>query len=321
MKEKRRRFLQSVAGAAGLAMTCDPDAEALAATGAAADAESTPPHPGEMPTLQLGKHTVSRLIIGSNPIHGYSHFNRILSNHMTDWATADRVCDMLENCAKHGINTWQFSHHDRAMRDLRAHRERGGKMQWILLSHSEIEENHSLIKEVVKLGPIGIVHHGGSADRKRRGGQIDKIKDFLKAVRDSGAMVGLSTHDPEFLQQAEDENWDLDFYMSSLYHRTRTDEEYEKILGTRPLGEVYLPEDPPRMCEKVRQTDKPCLVYKVLAAGRLINSKKRIDEAFRFTLENIKPNDGMIVGMYPRYSDQIAENAARVKEICAELKA
>ena len=35
-------------------------------------------------------------------------------------------------------------------------------MQWILLSHSEIEDNHKLIGEVAKLSPIGVVHHGGS---------------------------------------------------------------------------------------------------------------------------------------------------------------
>jgi hypothetical protein len=30
-------------------------------------------------------------------------------------------------------------------------------------------------------------------------------------------------------------------------------------------------------------------------------------------LESIKPNDGVIVGMYDRYSDQPAENAALVR--------
>ncbi len=322
MEEKRRHFLRSVAGAtAGLAMTCNPDAEALAAAGAPPPPQGAAPNPAGMPMLRLGKHSVSRLILGSNPIHGYSHFNKILSNHMTDWSTVDHVCELLDNCARHGINTWQFSHHDRAMRDLKAHRERGGKTQWILLSHREIEEDHRVIKDVVKMNPIGIVHHGGSAERKRRNGETGKIKDFLKAVRDSGVLVGLSTHDPDFLQQSEDEDWDVDFYMASLYHRTRSEAELRQILGTNPLGEVYLPEDPPRMCEKVRQTEKPCLMYKVLAAGRLISSPKQMEEAFRFTLQNIKPNDGLIIGMYTQYSDQVAENAARVIDICSRLKA
>jgi hypothetical protein len=240
---------------------------------------------------------------------------------MLEWSTPDHVCDMLDRCWQCGINTWQFSHHERAMRDLKAHRERGGKMQWILLSHSQIENDHSLIKEVAELGPIGIVHHGGSAERKRREGKIDHIRDFLKSVRDSGLMVGLSTHDPEFLEQVESEDWDVDFYMTSLYHLTRTDEEFKEKLGTKPLGELYLPEDPPRMCRAIRQTPKTCFAYKVLAAGRASNSSRQIDEAFKFAFEQIKPNDGIIVGMYTRYSDQVGENAQRVKKLCENMKA
>jgi hypothetical protein len=59
----------------------------------------------------------------------------------------------------------------------------------------------------------------------------------------------------------------------------------------------------------------------VLAAGRLTNSAQQVDAAVRFALENIKPSDGLIIGMYPRYTDQVAENAGYVKKICAELKA
>ncbi len=321
MRQRRREFLHAAA-AAGLSMACDPEAEALAAQApfSVSGRLVTPGTNADMPTLKLGKFTVSRLIIGANPFHGYSHFNRILSNHMTEWADRDRVCEILARCERLGINTWQFSHHERGMGDLERYRERGGTIQWILLSHRELEEDPALVRQVAKLGPIGIVHHGGSAERKRRAGRTGEIRDFLKRVRDAGVMAGLSTHDPAFLEQAEEENWEADFYMTSLYYLTRTPEEFRKILGTRPIGEIYLPEDPPRMCHAIRNTKKTCLAYKVLAAGRLIDSPKLIDEAFEFTLRNIKPNDGMIVGMYPRFSDQIADNVERIKRISAALK-
>lgn len=322
MKKERRQFLKSAAGiTAGLAMACSAEAEARAAAATIAEESSSAESVGRpMPTFKLGEYEVSRLIVGSNPIHGYSHFNRLFSQHMLEWSTEENVCAMLDRCLENGVNTWQFSHHERAMRDLREHRRRGGRMQWILLSHSEIEENHRLIRDVKELGPIGIVHHGGSAERKRRQGRLGEVRDFLKAVRDSGLMVGLSTHDPEFLEQAEEEAWDVDFYMTSLYYLTRTEEEFRQLLGTRPLGEIYLPEDPPRMCRAMQQTPKSCLAYKVLAAGR-IGGRNQITEAFRFVFENIKPNDGVIVGMYPRYSDQVAENAELVKSISAEMSA
>lgn len=321
MRQRRRDFLHAAA-AAGFSMACDPEAEARAAQAplSVTGRLITPGTNADMPTLKLGKFTVSRLIIGANPFHGYSHFNRILSNHMTEWADRDRVCEILARCERLGINTWQFSHHERGMGDLERYRERGGTIQWILLSHRELEDDPALVRQVAKLGPIGIVHHGGSAERKRRAGRTGEIRDFLKRVRDAGVMAGLSTHDPAFLEQAEEENWEADFYMTSLYYLTRTPEEFRKILGTRPIGEIYLPEDPPRMCQAIRNTKKTCLAYKVLAAGRLIDSPKQIDEAFEFTLRNIKPNDGMIVGMYPRFSDQIAENVERVKRISAALK-
>jgi hypothetical protein len=317
MASQRRRFLQSAAGvAAGLALPCTNEA---ASQNAGHSPASPPQEKITLPQIRLGDYHVSRLIIGGNPFYGYSHFNRLFSQHMMEWSTPERVCEVLRRCEQNGINTWQFSHTERTISDLKRHRAEGGRMQWILLSHPEIEKDHSLIREVVQLKPIGIAHHGGSAERKRRTGRLGEVRDFLKAVRDSGVLVGLSLHDPTLLEQVEEEAWDVDFYMTSLYYLTRTPEEFRKLLGQKPLGEVYLPEDPPRMCQAMRRTQKPCLAYKVLAAGRLTDSPAQIDEAFRFAFRNIKPQDAIIVGMYPRYSDQIRENAERVRRILAEL--
>ena len=67
------------------------------------------------------------------------------------------------------------------------------------------------------------------------------------------------------------------------------------------------------MFQSVRQTQRPCLAFKILAAGRLSKRKEWVTKAFRETLESIKPTDGVIVGIYDRYSDQVAENAELVR--------
>jgi hypothetical protein len=314
----RRRFLQSTA-AAGLAFACDAASEAAAASpqqDLVAGGGIVPPGSSlSIPTLTLGKHSVSRLILGANPFYGFSHFNRLFSRHMTEWATPERVIETLRSCRQYGINTWQFSHMPRPLSDLKEFRARGGDIQFLVLSHRELEEDPQVLKETAALGPLGIVHHGGTAERKRRAGKTGEIRDFLKRVRDSGVLVGLSTHDPDFLAEVQEQNWDIDFFMTSLYYLTRTPEEFRKLLGTRPLGEIYLPEDPPKMCAMMRKTPKPCLCYKVLAAGRLTDSPEQIDRAFQFVFDNIKPGDGMIIGMYPRYTDQVRDNAERVIRI------
>jgi hypothetical protein len=320
---KHRRSFLTAAGTAiaSAALPCDADAESQATQASVVPAANTAEPAGPMPTFQLGKFTLSRLIIGGNPFHGYSHFNSLYSRHMLEWADRERVCEILANCERQGINTWQFSHHERGMGDLARYREKGGKIQFILLSHREIEEDYRLIKEVAKWKPVAIVHHGGSSERKRRAGKSAEIRDFLKAVRDHGILAGLSTHDPDFLREAEEKNWETDLYMTALYYLTRSPDEFRKLLGTRPLGEIYLPEDPPRMLAQIRQTKKTCLAYKVLAAGRLTDRPADVENAFRNALQGMKPNDGMIIGMYPRYQDQVAENAALVRKICATLKA
>jgi hypothetical protein len=90
-----------------------------------------------------------------------------------------------------------------------------------------------------------------------------------------------------------------------------------KLLGQRPLGEVFVPNDPPRMFEAIRRVKKTCFAYKILAAGRVTDSARDIDNAFRTVFASIKPQDCVIVGMYPRYTDQVRENAERVRKILA----
>ena|SRR5258708_6276075 len=46
-----------------------------------------------LPTVQLGRHRITRLILGGNPIYGYSHFNRILSPNA--WQVCSRTPKQL----------------------------------------------------------------------------------------------------------------------------------------------------------------------------------------------------------------------------------
>ena len=73
------------------------------------------------------------------------------------------------------------------------------------------------------------------------------------------------------------------------------------------------------MCEVIRKTDKPCIVFKVLAAGRLIGSSDQIRSELEFALTNIKASDVLLLGMYQKLNDQIGENAEIVSSICEKL--
>jgi hypothetical protein len=68
-------------------------------------------------------------------------------------------------------------------------------------------------------------------------------------------------------------------------------------------------------CEFIRNTRKPCLAYKVLAASRKCRSEADIRAAFQYAFDHIKPGDVIDVGVFQKYSDQVGMNARLVREI------
>jgi len=298
----RRTFLKASAG--------------LAATLRASSLISAnEPVTASLPTVRFGKHEISRLVAGCNQFYGYSHFNVLLDDLMRDWNTPDRVCQTLRQCEQDGINAYQYAYVEgnRSLSDLECYRSEGGKIQLIA-----VHIGKSPVEEVAKrIQPIALYHHGEAVDVLFRDGKMEQVQEYTKRLRQTGVMVGIGTHKPEVVEYVEERNWDVDFYLLCAYNRTRTAEEIRKLLGVVPVapGELYLETDPPRAYRVARQTQKTCFLFKVLAAGRLTNSRQAIDTAFKTALQSIKPSDCIVVGMFPRFKDEVKENCERVRRI------
>ena len=271
--------------------------------GVAAD----PTEGAKMPQIKLGPHSVSRLVVGANCFGAGSHLSVFVNNEMRLFFTPERILKTLQRCQEVGINTWQAGCGNYAL--YRRFLDEGGKMHFL-----SIEAGDAKVIETLKQGGcIGIAHHGEATDSLFKNKRLDNAHDYLKRIRDAGLLVGVSTHMPDVVDAIESKGWDLDYYMTCVYERHRSTEALEKLLGHVPLpvGEVYLRDDPPRMYKAIQATKRPCLAFKILAAGRLCDHPALVDMAFRDTFAGIKPTDGVIVGIYDRYSDQPAE--------CAEL--
>jgi len=262
--------------------------------------------PKTLPGVELGRHRISRLIAGGNPMRGFSHSSKKLSQHMLDYFTAPQITKFLLHCEQEGITTFQSSYSATVRDGLVGAWERGSRIQFLCLTSDRQKD----LAEVLRLKPIAICHHGGVTDSLFRAGQPETVHDFVKRVHDSGVLAGISTHNPDYLARMEDAGWEHDLYMTCLYNLTRTEEELEAMLRHRVLGEVFLASDPPRMIARIRQCSKPCLAFKILASGRLSETQRDLEEAFRFAYASIKPTDAVIVGMYPVFSDEVAEDAA-----------
>lgn len=267
----------------------------------------------DMPQIAFGEHFVSRLIAGSNPINGGSHLSRFVNMQMKHYFTTEKTLEHLTQCGQLGINTWQSSSVNLDL--YRRLREQGVSMNFISLAENT-EDEPLMLESIVAAGAIGIAHHGEVTDKYFKSGQMNLVREYCKRIRETGVQVGISTHMPDVIKHILNEDWDVDFFMCCVYERHRTREELMKLLGNVPIpiSEVYIENDPSRMFEVICQTHKTCLAFKILAAGRLCECQETVEQAFKSTLQQIKPNDAVIVGMYPEYENQAAINTQYVKQ-------
>ena len=59
------------------------------------------------------------------------------------------------------------------------------------------------------------------------------------------------------------------------------------------------------MYDTIRRVPKPCMAFKILGATRRCGTPADIRNAFAEAYANIKPTDGVIVGMFPKICDQV----------------
>lgn len=301
----------------------------VAATTMATPKMSKAAEPNLVPTVDFCGHKVTRLLAGANPLYGYSHFNSIMDATYLEYYTDERVVQFMLNCQKAGINSWQGNFAASAQRQYPMIRDAGCKMNFVALSdpwdfkrgvRDPAEQNAALMEQlsiVAKAKPIIIAHHGNVTDNLFRVGKLDMVRTFIDKVHDMGFPAGVSTHNPAVIEEIETKGWPVDFYQACFYRQSRNAEDYQKDITVVPVGEAYLSSDPPRMCKVIRQVSKPCLGFKILAAGRRCTSEQSVQEAFKFAYENIKPTDVLIVGMFPKYKDQIGENTGYARQFAA----
>jgi hypothetical protein len=305
-----------------------------AASSLAANA-SADPQP-KVPTVRFGKHMVSRLIVGSNTVAGGSHLSTMIDVEMRAWNTPERITQVFKRCEELGINCME----DGAGRIPKYNQENGGKMLFTTRNTAGLDESIKPGRgaaEIAKSGAIAI-HHGGAGDTGTdawwRRGKLDRVREWCKSVRDAGVLVAVTSHRPEVFDIIESQDWDVDYYMCCVYKYGRTKEEWLKAYAANPGmvpaesihwqdnrgtqyygdGSLFVAGDPPEMYKVVKQTKKPCFVYKILASGRLCDREQYVEQAFKECFENIKPTDAVVVGMYDKQTDQYAINAGYVRK-------
>ena len=266
----------------------------------------------EIPKVKLGNSDieVTRLISGGNPLCGNSHFTPDMSKDMRNYFTAEEVVKYFHNLQASGINTLQARgdfHRILYWREL--FMREGGQLQFIAQTASEMHDVFSNIRVIAATGAEGIYLHGTKVNNWWLDGEIDKAEDYLKCMRDCGVQVGIGSHIPEVFDYVEEKGWDVDFYMTCFYNLQRQKRESALVDPfNKGALEEFREDDPPKMIRVIQQTEKMCLAFKILAASRRCATQEDVRAAFEYAFANIKEKDAVVVGMFPKYEDQIRLN-------------
>jgi len=340
-ENSRRDFIQKIGAVAA--------ASSVAANASAAQQPPAPGRPPErefraepgplskqpMPKIRLGKHEVSRLVLGTNGIG--THYSTVLSRTYREWNTPQQMMQYFKHCEELGINM-RIQTRDQINQ---YNKEFGGKM--LFSSNAEFftrgtgpsrEQLQESLKKQIANGPIAIHSSASGSDEFWRSGDLKKLREWCKMVQGSGALVCLNGHIPEMYMEIESQGWGVDYYMPALYVFGRTPAEWENLFKATPdLSplEVGLPQteynsqyyggeiawvrgDPPKMLKVVKQAKTPCLVFKILASGNLMATaqpklqQEIVEARFKYVFENIKATDGVVAAMWNKYEDQYALN-------------
>ena len=283
-KATRRQFIKNatVAGAAALA----------SAEGAMAGKDTQP-----LPTIKLGKLEVSRLILGSNPFFGFAHKPGDVGKQMKQFYTEERIMAVMDEAAGHGITAVWTPCYDHWIRLWDRYQERGGKLKiWIGQPDAQPDKMKAAITACAKHGGKAVCIQGVAIDRQMRERKLDAIRGWLEHIKSLGLPAGMATHRPTTHLEAEEKGLPTDFYHQCLYQ-----------------PENYSPKCREQALATVRKLDKPIVVYKALAAGRLDPAK-----AIPFLARHLRRKDGLCLGVFPKdQADQIAQNAALVRGLTA----
>jgi len=258
-----------------------------------------------LPTMQIGDHAVTRLIVGSNPFTGKSHMTPETDADMKAYFTEEQAFAMLRRCEEAGINAVQSRGSFPIMELIRKYRESGGNLLWLATSGKNLTTFDEELDAMMVCQPAAVCIHGELADELYMTGMLDRLEGLLDKIRRKNVPCGICAHFPEVLAWAEEKGLQPDYYMASLYNLSQPDRSQD----VNPTGERFEDSDIPKMYSVIRQLSAPTIALKILGAGRRCNDQAQVKAAFAEAFANIKPEDGVLVGMFDKYEDQPWLNA------------
>jgi hypothetical protein len=260
---------------------------------------------GELPKGKLGKHSISRLVIGGNLIGGWAHARDLIyvSTLFRAYNTEKKIFETLHLAEKAGIDTINIGFPTNPL--LQKYKKvMGSKIQVISQVAPDMENNDYFVNldKAIDYGADIIQIQGNWCDWLVRDNRIDVIEAMIDRIRSQGYTAGLGSHTVDSLIACEEKGIIPDYYMKTMHHdkywsahplenRVPFEVDSEKHLDHNRFHDNIFCLFPDRTVEFAKRTRVPVMGFKVLAAGAL-----KPEDGFRWAFEN--GADFICVGMF-----------------------
>lgn len=253
-----------------------------------------------IPAIQIGSVSTSRIILGGNPFSGFSHFDSETDSAMLRYYTVSRIKETLKEADKLGITTFLGRCDRHIVRMFMEYRNEGGAIQWFAQTCPEMKSIERSVEDAVTGGAKVCYIHGGVMDFLQAHDQLEEVFSAIEMIKNAGLASGIAGHNPKVFEWAE-KNLDVEFYMCSYYNPAPRDKDAEYI---QYKPDVFDDSDRDDMVKTIRGLSKPVIHYKIMAAGR-----NNPVEAFKYAASYIRPQDAVCVGVFTKDNpDMLADD-------------
>lgn len=216
------------------------------------------------PRTTVGSLSVSRLIVGTNWIAGYSHRSSSADEMIKmRHASFETIAPILDTFMSHGVDTVMapFGMNPHIVEAIRRTEDKFSR-EMIMVDTPVInvddnetarKEAEAVIKKSAAYGAkICLIHHYSAEQLVNKNKRtIERLDDYTKMIRDAGMIPGLSAHMPELVIYSDDNGYDVETYIQ-IYN----------CMGFLMQIEVEA------VAAVIRNAKKPVMTIKPLAAGR-----------------------------------------------------
>ncbi len=218
----------------------------------------------QFPRTEVGGVSLSRMIIGTNWLAGWSHRTPSADAMIKERHSApESIEPMLDVFLSHGVDTMMapFGQTPAILEAVRRAEEKNGRRMILIdTPHINVDDNpaarreaEAVIRHSREMGAQFCLLHHASVEQlvNKNKHEITRLNDYTRMIRDAGLIPGLSAHMPELVVYSDEQGYDVETYIQ-IYN----------CMGFLMQVEIET------VNQIIRKAKKPVMTIKSMAAGR-----------------------------------------------------